>query len=294
MTGLDEKGVNEANSLLDKVVAYSDAYPKAIVVVTCRSLPGLKDDFDGKIFMPELGNEQSMGLISRIAGRDLEWIDTYSWSASIRDTLKNPLFAVMIGSVLRENSDLTAPRPSNLVTQIAERALPETENASESYILLQHLAVKSISSGTRVNPHDVSRNLIEQKELSNSRLVNELDGTVDFTLPIFREWYAARALLEGTISIDDIQSNSDRWLSPLTIVIDTGDEDLISLLMTNLASSDPGLASLVLQNFKPRLLTNKTQAPQVGTRIEVGEEIRRAMEAWHQGLGSLFFCHRPG
>ena len=291
--GLDEKGVNEANSLLDKVVVYSGAYPKAMVVVTCRPLPGLKDDFDRKIFMPELGNGQSMELINKISGRNLELVDTYSWSTSIRDALKSPLFAVMIGSVLRGSSDLTMPRPSNLVTQIAERALPEKENASGLYIILQCLAAKATSSGKRVNPREVSGSLIEQKELSNSRLVNELNGTVDFTLPIFREWYAARALLEGTISIDDIQSTSDRWISPLTIAIDTGDEAFIRLLMTSLASSDPGLASLVLQNFKPRWTTDTTQAPRVGTRIEVGEEIRRAMEAWHQGLGSLFSVVGP-
>ena len=291
--GLDEKGVNEANRLLEKVVVYSDTFPRAIIVVTCRPLPGLKVDFERRISMPELENSQSMELINRISGRNLEWIDTYSWSDSIRDALKSPLFAVMIGSVLSENSDLTTPRPSNLVTQIARRALPEKENASGLYLNLQYLAVKAISSGKRVEPRDVGGSLMEQRELFNSRLVNELNGTVDFTLPIFREWYAAQALLEGTISTDDIQSTSDRWISPLTIAIDTSDENFRRLLMTSLASSDPGLASLVLQNFKPRWITDTTQAPQVGTRIEVGEELRRAMEAWHKGLGNLFSVIGP-
>lgn len=291
--GLDEMGVNEANNLLEKVVVYSDTYSKAVVVVTCRPLPGLEDRSGRKILMPELAENQSMELINRISGRSLELVDTYSWSASIRDALKSPLFAVMIGSVLSENTDLTTPRPSNLVTQIASRALPEMENASGLYPILQDLAVKAISSGKRVEPRDVCGSLIEQRELFNSRLVNELNGTVDFTLPIFREWYAAQALLEGTISADDIQSTSDRWISPLTIAIDTSDGDFIRPLMTSLASSDPGLASLVLQNFKPRWVTDTSQAPQVGASIEVGEELRRAMEAWHKGLGNLFSVIGP-
>ena len=55
--------------------------------------------------------------------------------------------------------------------------------------------------------------------------MNEQEGMVDFTLPIFREWYAARALIEETISFEDIHSDSDLWVIPLAIAIDSGNEN---------------------------------------------------------------------
>ena len=285
--GLDEVGVNDANRVLDKVAVYSDAYPRTKVVVTYRPLPGLNDDFGGKIPMPAMENDQSMELISKIAGREFAWFDSYSWSASVRDASQSPLFAVMIGSVLRDNVDSFEPRRSHLVTILAKRALQEADNSVVADELLQKLAVKSISSGKRVYPRDVSRKHAEQKLLSDSRLVNELDGTVDFTLSIFREWYAARALLEDTFSIDDTESTSDRWVIPLTIAIE-GDEKAGHLLIAKLAKSDPGLATLILREIETDLASDESREVTLGTAMETGEQIRKAMESWGSGLGALY------
>ena len=286
--GLDEVGVDEANSLLSQIVVYANANSRATMVVTSRPLPGLQDDVGEVFSMPAMGNNQRMKLISKIACQPMEWLESYPWPTSVREAIEKPLFAAMLGSVLRESPDSIVPKRRNLVTTLAERSLQEVGNAVVVDELLQKLAVKATSTGKRVALNDVSPKYAEQRMLTNSRLINDHEGSVDFTLPIFREWYAGRALVEQSVSVDDIQPISDRWIIPLTIAVDSGDDGFRRSLMAGLASSDPGLASLVLQDFKPSWRADDSEAPQVGTSIEVGVEIRSAMKAWQQGLRKLY------
>ena len=194
----------------------------------------------------------------------------------------------MIGSVLRDSPDSIFHQPVQLVTDLADRALREVENAEEVDILLQKLAVKAVSSGKSIHRHDVSPSRAQQKMLANSRLVNEQERKVDFTLPIFREWYAARAFVEETFSFEDIDTTSDLWTIPLAIAVDSENEDFGYSLMAKLCSSDPGLASLVLRELDPDWSLNETRDFSLATAVEEGKKIREAMESWGQGLGHLY------
>ena len=311
--GLDEIGVYRADSVLEQVAIYTYANPKATAVVTIRPLPRLKSDIGERILIPPMDDKRCIDLVSRIADRELKSHERHAWSVSIWEAAKRPLFAVMIGSELYENPDFNVPQPVHLVKSLAERALQKAENPEIVDTLLQQLAVKAINSGKRVHLRDVCLIRARQKTLIDSRLVNEEDGTVDFTLSIFREWYAAIGLVEQTISLDDIQLATDRWIIPLSIACDLGDEALEHSLMVRLASSDPGLASLVLKEFAPIIVntaqitaqgpdpislrftnlqhswsTDEIGAPFLGTSVDTGEEIRQAMETWGQGLGRLY------
>ena len=82
--GLDEVRVTEANRLLDDITAYSDAYPEGTIIVTSRPLPGLKSDVGQRLAMPTLDEQKCIDLTSRIAGREIELRDRYSWSESVR------------------------------------------------------------------------------------------------------------------------------------------------------------------------------------------------------------------
>ena len=199
----------------------------------------------------------------------------------------------MIGSVLRDSPDSNFQKPVQLVTDLAERALREVENAEEVDILLQNLAVKAVSSGKSIYRRDVSPRQAQQKMLANSRLVNEEDGKVDFTLSIFREWYAAHALVEETFSFEDIDTTSDLWTIPLAIAVDSENEDFGYSLMAKLCSSDPGLASLVLQELEPVWAPDESGDFSLGTSLEAGEKFRKAMETWGQSLGTLYSIIGP-
>ena len=56
-----------------------------------------------------------------------------------------------------------------------------------------------------------------------------------------------RTIVERTVSLDDIQSLSDRWIIPFAIAISSENHEIQHTLMCRLTSSDPGLASLVME-----------------------------------------------
>ena len=115
-------------------------------------------------------------------------------------------------------------------------------------------------------------------------MVIEQDGKVDFALAIFREWFAAKALVERTTSLGDIDPTSDRWVTPLAIAVNSDTSSLSQETMETISVKDPGIAGLVLEEVKHSWST-ETLPP--GTAIEIGQKIRDAMENWKEGLGPL-------
>ena len=289
--GVDERGAREGKDLLQQASVYVDANPRATVVTTIRPLSGLHA-IGERIAMPALDDDEMVALINRISGQDLRVNQTYGWPSSMREAAKSPLFAVMIGSSLRDNPELVLSSRSRLIEHLAEDALMDAqENSEELDRLLHRLAACSITSGTRVHPSEVDRVRGRQKLLTTSRLVTESLGTVDFTLPIFREWYAARALLEGTVAIEELQQVSDRWLLPLSMALNSGDEQFTRSLMTHLTSTDPGLASLLIHEHKREHDVShglQGEATLLGTAIQAGCEMLDALLAWQRGLGKLY------
>ena len=290
--GLDEKGSGEGANLLQQALAYVNANSLATVLVTTRPFPR-SHKFGARLTLPAIDDDQMVALISRIAGYEIELSRIHSWPSSMREAAKYPLFGVMIGSQLRGNPELMYSSKTRLIEQLVEDALEDApDNSGELDRLLHKLAVCSTASGTRVNIGDVDRKRKNQRFLKASRLVTELSGTVDFTLPIFREWYAARAILEGSVAIEELGLIPDRWLIPLSIALNSGDESLVETVMGHLASNDPGLASQLI--YEKRLDQEwfyrdlQGEGTSLGTAIEVGKKILHGMAVWEQGLGRLY------
>ena len=287
--GIDEIGLTRANELIRKIKVFAGANPKSIIIITSRQLPGLKAEDVEQINLPTMDEEQIIGLISKMTGCAFDRFAMHEWSKSIQDAIRYPLFAIMMGIVLRNNSNFTATRPNQLVNLLAQKA---AKDAEEKDWLLQKLAAETIKIGTRVNKSTISKKQFEQDMLINSRIVNEQDGKVDFTLSIFREFYAARAIIEETISINSTMPVSDRWLMPMAIVMEE-DEERGNELINKLVSSDPGFASLLLKELVSRWDDHATGTISLGTPEEVGQEIWTAMDNWRRGLGKLFSIIGP-
>ena len=237
--GLDEIGKDSANRLLGDIDPYVSANPMLSVVITTRPLPGLRI-IDPHVTVPEFDEDRALRLISKVAGRAVELRELRSWQASIQDAVKRPLFAVMIGCELREHRFLAWANPAQLIERVATSALGEAGvRQDEVDELLQDLAVRAVNSGESVDAWRVSRRRADQGLLMDSRLVREEAGKFDFTLPIFREWFAARALVEGAISLDEIWPISARWIIPIAIAVNSENESLGRRIMTRLAGSDP-------------------------------------------------------
>ena len=295
--GIDEMGVREANLLLDDIKAFCAVNPRTTAVVTSRLVAGLNLT-EERNTVPALSEEESVALINKIAGQDLDPNDLRAWPDSMREVAKYPLFAVMIGVKMRDDSDYAFSSRNKLVEELARDALEDAEGYSgELDRLLHKLATISISTGSRVRLVALDRVRANQRLVTESRIVTESAGTVDFALPVFREWYAARAILEGSTEVEEIQLASDRWLIPLSIVLNSGDEQIIQSLMLHLSSSDPGLASLLLGMHDRELPGSRHEVqdlvPSLKTEFEAGVKIKETIEAWKLGLGDLYYYIAP-
>ena len=291
--GIDEMGSKDATRLLRDLEIHADANPKVSIFTTARPLPGLHRP-PSIIKIPELDTDQAAQLIQRIVGDDIGPFNLAHWRDSVREAAKLPLFAIMIGAWLCRHSGHVRLSGYALVEDVAREALRESpENSEDTDRLLQLLAVETITSGGGIRPHEVTRVAAQQRILNNSRLVREIQGTIDFALPIFREWYAARAILEGTISLADIDLTSDRWGIPLSIVAHSDDDVMARAAMEALASTNLGMASTVLKDNAPTTSSDDFGPSLPSDATAIGEEIRRAMEIWQVALGPLFNALGP-
>ena len=295
--GADELGIGDGNNLLQQIDDYVGANSNATIVVTGRPLTGL--NWKGKrAAIPVLDEHQVVDLLRTVSSLPLEAIHIRGWPDSMKEAAKYPLFAVMIGSKMRDNPQYVFESRNQLIEQLAEDALRDASDNSEDLEKLLHvLAVRSITEGKPVNLHSVTTSRARQRTLTSSRLVRESSGMVDFALPILREWYAARALLEGTIAVKEIEKASDRWVIPLSIVLNSGYEQVIRSLMTHLTSTDPGLVSRLLSEHNREREgvpdVGQSKLPSLESEVGVGERIRQSMETWREGLGDLYLDIGP-
>ena len=125
--GIDEIGITRANELIKKIKVFAGANPKSIIIITSRQLPGLKAEDVEQINLPTMDEEQIIGLISKMTGCAFDKFAMHEWSKSIQDAIRYPLFAIMMGIELRNNSNFTATRPNQLVNLLAQKAAKDAE-----------------------------------------------------------------------------------------------------------------------------------------------------------------------
>ena len=211
--GLDETGRQKANRLLNQVQSYTDANQNVAAVVMTRPLPGLKLAEEACV-LPECDEEELLLIASKVAGRVVNRFEIpfREYQTSL------PLFATIVGAYLRQPMPLRGRTPSQIVSEMVRRVLDDSlDDLGDTEEFLNELAVAATKSGENVEKSLVAPRATEQARIANSRIVVEQDGKFDFTLAIFREWFAARALVERSVSIDEIELDSDRWVVPLVV-----------------------------------------------------------------------------
>ena len=282
--GLDETGRPKANQLLSQVQSYTDANQNIVAVVMTRPLPGLKSAEEPSL-LPECNEEEFLLITSKIAERQVN-----QFEIPFREYQSRlPLFATIVGAYLRQPVPIWGRTPSQVVSQMVRRVLDESDSyPDDTEEFLKKLAVSSITSGENVEKALVASKAPEQARIANSRIVVEEDGKFDFTLAIFREWFAARALVERSVSIDEIELDSDRWVVPLAIAINSENPMIGPEIMEKIVARDPGMAGLVLNEVKHNWsMEEPAESLPPGTAIQMGTSIRNAMNNWKEGLGSL-------
>ena len=288
--GLDEVDRHKANQLLGSVASFADANQNVSAIVMTRSLPGLRS-LEASTALPGFSDEDFLSIASRVAGRPVRAGEIpYRVSKT-----RNPLFAVIAGTHFRNSKNPLGTSPSQMVSQLVQRILEESDDYPEDKAEpLKKLAIACINTGENVNKAEIDPRASVHAHLANSRLVVEGNGKFDFALAIFREWFAARALVEEMVSHSDIDLTSDRWVVPLAIAINAENASLGPEIMETISAKDPGLAGLVLEEVKHNWSREETpENPPDGSAIEIGHRIRRAISNWKEGLGPLFTAIGP-
>ena len=282
--GLDETGRHKANQLLNQAQSYTDANQNVAAILMTRPLPGLQPA-EKPFALPECDEEELFLIASKVAGREVNRFEIPFRECQTR----LPLFATIVGAYLRQPMPLRGRTPSQMVSQMVRRVLDDSlDDLGDTEEFLKELAVASTRSGESVEKALVAPRATERARIANSRIVVEQDGKFDFMLAIFREWFAAKAIVERSVSIDEIELDSDRWVVPLAIAINSENTNIGPEIMEKLTARDPGMAGLVLNEVKHNWSTDKPEnSLPPGTAIELGSSIRNAMENWREGLDPL-------
>lgn len=287
--GLDEAGMNEAESLLREARVLAESWPSTAIILTSRPLP-IFDQADEKVDVAPLSDAEAVGLMGRVAGRELRDDYLLALPPSVRPAVRRPLFAVLVGVYLRER-DVIYPRSSaDLLDTLVERAIGRSAlDRASAHTLLHRLAVASTErGGVPVSAAEVgTRNEVIQ--LLDTRLVVERDRALGFPLPLLTQWFAAQALIADVVSPNDIARDGQRlehWRYALALLTGTAGHETVTRVLTPIAVQFPASAAEIVHEALPEQWGRQGNL-HLPTAKECGQRLYAAMSAWTQGVGPL-------
>jgi hypothetical protein len=225
--GLDEDGSGTAADVIEQARVLVHRWPTTGVLLTTR--PGLSINDDERIDAPLLTDDQADTLVQRIADDGVSF-DSWLWQwpdearTALRETLRTPLFASIIG-ILRRQGQATPLSPAELVQRLVDRGLRAASRGSSHHTeqtirsLLCRVAIKTPQRGGRLPLVEIGSHA-DQLALLASRLVAQEGDTLAFPLPLLEQWFAAQALLDGPVDfaplVDDLRQ-LEPWRWPLVM-----------------------------------------------------------------------------
>ena len=253
--GADEAGLG-SEELLSECRILVSSWPNTTIVITSRPLPAFAPDTckDERVDMRLLSEEESTDLIRRLSGH--QQFHLSSWPAPIRDALRLPLFAILLGVHLQRSAQVVPQSTGELLAYLVVRSLGRTAlNSTASDLLLQQLAVLSTDRQGGDVPTSGLATMDQVQALLDSRLVVERIGGVAFPLAILREWFAAHSLANGDPDVDALLADRKRlelWRYPLIMYVSLFDDDQVFGVLGRLAEKHPGFASAIVDEALPR------------------------------------------
>ena len=298
--GLDEIELVRAIGLLDEAREFVISRSRSTVLATSRPVPGLRLPNDAVRLSP-LDESQALALAASIAGR--EDIPRYSLTPPVLDAIKRPLFALMLGVLLRDRAGAIPASEAELVRALISKVLDRVDGIARPGVeeALQALGARFVDTGGPVDPGDIGLTLAIERELVGTRLVVEDRGSLHFPLVLFAQWFAAHSLRSGVgPAVADLVRDGRRlelWTESLVLAVGVfGFEDATRLLGV-LAEQRSDIFAQVLVRAVPQYQERGDPRP-MPSEVEIGRMIRRATESQVAGLGAvrvlLPFVRRDG
>jgi len=286
--GADEVGIDAASELLTEARILANTWPNTKVLITSRPV-GFSIGKDEAARVEPLSEAQSNAIIERIAGSAITPGGRANWSEPIKGAVSKPLFAVLMALHLRERADFSSKSLGELLGWMVERSLGNQKRLLPDIdIALQKLSVLSINSrNSPVHAREVSDSATLHR-IIDSRLVVQDNNLLSFPLPVLAQWFAAKALISGSVASGDLARDPVKlalWYYPLIIAVGMANHEQASELLTPIAAANPALAAMICEEALARWgLSNDVKPPAVQ---ECGARIREAMRAWINGIGPL-------
>lgn len=282
LDGLDEPGPLRASDLLSQTRRLIRQRPNSQAVITVR--PGLElGDLKTVVYPPMTQGEIEI-LLQRVGvNPNLQ----YSESASIREAMRLPLFAIIAAVLSGEGAGVPRSRGAFLEA-LAAKAL--SKNAGRDIEPLRksilRLAFLSLSGYSRVAIGEVG-DLGRVEALCATRLVTRRGMTVSFALPIFEQYFAGQAILENGIPGDILASPAQlsHWQDALALGVSMGSWSSSSRIIESIAAHYPGIAAAIVTRAVPNY--DDSEETPLPSAQECGQRLRRTLMTWTSELAPL-------
>jgi hypothetical protein len=283
----DEVERSLASWILREARSIVKVWPKTTIIITSRPIPDFAEA-EESVIVPPLSNEQAYTLINRLAGKTVTSIVQNS-AESVLNAINRPLFAVLAGIYLRNQNGRLPRSKEHLLSSLVEHSLRLVKLPEKRIVqLLQQLAIFSVDGGGAPVPANKVASWFERQELLNSVLVIEHSEHLRFSLPILTQWFAKESLATGNPDPNELASEIERierWRYPLILATATLDSEQVSRFLEVIAERYPAIAAeIVNEALVDGNITNETSLPQ---SLELGRQVRTAMQAWINGIASI-------
>lgn len=244
--GLDDVSPREADQLLHQARQLVMTWPRAQVLATSR--PGLQARAEESIRVDPWPAQRGLELVRTIAG-NVGWD---LWTAEAMDLLTSPLTALAVAGRLLEGRDIRVSRLTllrDLSATILQQRRPE-QATPRLWEQLARLAGRILSEPAPVRA-DSFGNEAQIWELTDTGLVVNDDGILNFALPVFEQHFGAQAITGDIVRLETAAGSDmfPRWRYAVAFAVSTNEPGQAEDYTRRLATANPGAASWILDEI---------------------------------------------
>lgn len=281
--GLDER-TDRAATALRQATDFVVRWPKSRILLTSRAPEKVNENL--LVEIPSLRREQADRLMTLVAGRPITGL-----GHDLEEAIERPFFALLVARHATAAEGATSTQ--ELIDLVVEDVV--TAEGFDLYNGLRSSAAETIRSGKPVDPNRFTTADIAA-QIRTSSLVTGTGKTCAFSLAIFEQWFAAKAVLEGEVPIDDLLTSLrsfDRWKYVFAMVFAAGEPNRVDPVMSSIARWNPGAASWVIKETRRGRVSSSRPVADTDDWEEIGQRLRYATAAWLHGLGPLADAFYP-
>lgn len=280
--GVDEVDGKSADAIAADARVLVAGSLRSRVLITSRPFVLLETPDD--IYAPDLEDTQVQRLVEALGGRP---VVAHTWPRALKESTKRPFFAIAAATMVAAGSQPEGQ--ASMIRTLVEGAV--SRGSAQSVITRSELFESLLNLAmllTNTSAAAVTDFATTQRLLGTRLVTKGPAGGLQFSLPIFEQWFAAQALiqdLEGSRGATATQASFDRWRWSIAIALSGADATQGDALMGRLLRLNPGAAGWVLKQVGSSFSHERDQ-PDTDFDL-VASRMLTATRAWVDSLGPL-------